>query len=606
MKKLLLLSVAVATVFAASAQVAKHADKDVEANATKALLYGYEDQVALLPAATVEPMAKMTALDKLQPLSNSRADGDDETDFTPVPCYKLPAGGFFNSWLIYDEGMNWDKWGYTNTSKKYLTFVPGDQVLTWTNMCGYIGTLPSSFSIKWTYPTLVPNENGMGVEYSESNTNNLTTQGYAPYYVGFSAPYIQFEDSTYQADRQMYVSGHMEWNFTNSGKGHYGLTKQNLCYSCAAADLNTKILNSWMGNYTNWTLGKKFRYTDTRLAGMCHDIEKPAGDAVLGIKSVTVAGWVNAASSGKLCIDIYEKIFTEDPENPGYGDFSLGERLGGGYVNATDLEVSSGTQFITIPILEVDGDFESASFVNVDRDVYVVLSSTDTENMIFNGRPYFMGSQARWINYAWDLLDIYEESEKDSGNYDVYTGEQIIVRSSGSNWGFVTGGAKVCNFCMFYDGCYTTLDLLSNEGIAEYVAPAEGGSQAFTFEPYYDLAEDGKFTGEGVNDWVLVYAEDYDETNYTQDVTIEVDPLPAGTVGRATVVTVAQPGSQKQIIVKQGDTSGIDSIEGDANVVSSQIFDLQGRQLNAVPESGLYIRRDVKADNTVATSKVVK
>lgn len=51
--------------------------------------------------------------------------------------------------------------------------------------------------------------------------------------------------------------------------------------------------------------------------------------------------------------------------------------------------------------------------------------------------------------------------------------------------------------------------------------------------------------------------------------------------------------------------SGVSAILSDTAIVSSTCYDLQGRKI-AEPERGLYIRRDVKADGTVKSVKVVK
>lgn len=56
------------------------------------------------------------------------------------------------------------------------------------------------------------------------------------------------------------------------------------------------------------------------------------------------------------------------------------------------------------------------------------------------------------------------------------------------------------------------------------------------------------------------------------------------------------------------DPAGIQGVgaDEDSEVVSSQYFDLQGRQLKAAPESGLYLRRDIRANGTSATVKAIR
>lgn len=56
------------------------------------------------------------------------------------------------------------------------------------------------------------------------------------------------------------------------------------------------------------------------------------------------------------------------------------------------------------------------------------------------------------------------------------------------------------------------------------------------------------------------------------------------------------------------DPAGIEGVAADeaSEVVSSEYFDLQGRQLKAAPEAGLYLRRDIRANGTANTVKVVR
>jgi hypothetical protein len=47
-------------------------------------------------------------------------------------------------------------------------------------------------------------------------------------------------------------------------------------------------------------------------------------------------------------------------------------------------------------------------------------------------------------------------------------------------------------------------------------------------------------------------------------------------------------------------------VDQDSEVVASEYFDLQGRQLNAAPESGLFLQRNTHANGAITTAKVVK
>ena len=138
-------------------------------------------------------------------------------------------------------------------------------------------------------------------------------------------------------------------------------------------------------------------------------------------------------------------------------------------------------------------------------------------------------------------------------------------------------------------------------------APAEGGSKEFVFDPYYDIATSGKFAGDGVNDWVTFDVADQDFIDYTQAVTVNVAALPEGVTGRETTVYVEISGARQAIKIAQGDVSGIDEIGADASeVVATEYYDMQGRSLNSAPETGLFLKKEIRESGKVTTVKVAK
>lgn len=54
------------------------------------------------------------------------------------------------------------------------------------------------------------------------------------------------------------------------------------------------------------------------------------------------------------------------------------------------------------------------------------------------------------------------------------------------------------------------------------------------------------------------------------------------------------------------DQGAIDDVAVDAETVAVEYVDIQGRVLSAEPENGLFIKKEIKADGTVKTTKIVK
>jgi hypothetical protein len=310
--------------------------------------------------------------------------------------------------------------------------------------------------------------------------------------------------------------------------------------------------------------------------------------AAFGLEKVYVDAWVTSALTSDIKLDVYR--FNTST--------ALGERIGGGYISASEITPSTSYQRIGIPIITSDGELEEQSFLNITGDVLIVVSGED--GICFP--TLMMKVTGPWHCSAYYLLDVFdtETNEVTDTNY--------LAIATRQTWSIIDDGLKVVSFCFFYDGEYTWIESDDDVDALEVTLPAAGGKQNLTLYPYSDFFDASQFSGEGVDEWLYVYADqEQDSDTGAQDVVFEAEALPDGVAGRATKVLVEIPGAQVTVTVKQGDTSGLDTIDGDASdVVSSQIYDLQGRKLNAVPQSGLYIRRDVKANNTVTTTKVVK
>ena len=60
------------------------------------------------------------------------------------------------------------------------------------------------------------------------------------------------------------------------------------------------------------------------------------------------------------------------------------------------------------------------------------------------------------------------------------------------------------------------------------------------------------------------------------------------------------------VLDKAFDDASVEEVISNAPVVSTQYFNLQGQRLNAAPQQGIFIQREIKADGTVKAVKIAK
>lgn len=617
MKKSLLLVSVACTAMTVSAQVEVR-DAAVAETAVRASV-SVADKAEC--AAVSAPVLKVSALDavpfdKAQSVQN--AEGDAETTYKPY--YILPEGAFFGRTILDGQDAGW--------VRRPLYMPAGRR--TWYNKTTFAGSTPSELNLVWKYSNLVETADGLGLEdatapgIANGYYQNLTTD-YRMYVSGITVPALDFNGVASYGDAQVEVSGggtaaryliRTGGRATgNTSSGTYPWSMSNYDFyqydGWAANGAKPESYDSFVfTNYNNWTINSTTIFSDATIIGYATDLDLPE-DVYYGVSNVIVNAWVTAELTAPLKVDFYKKEFVaQSPETPTRGWYVTGERIGGGWLNPDEVTTDNYNQRLVIPMREGEGDFVSETFVNLSGSVVAVISCDGLASGVVKFPVITIDptNSVLW-GYGSYVLNVAKGTTDEN---DPVAGMQLY-RMSNLDWDDFQGLATASPIAidMNFDGCYSSIDLQSDanvvDGMLQVDFTANETEKTVIVEPYFNIDSNGKFTAVGdAEEWLFASADDWND-QYEQPINIYVDPLPAGVAGRAGVLKVEVPGAVLNILVRQGDTSGIDSINGDAaDVVSSQICDLQGRQLNAVPESGLYIRRDVKADNTVSTVKVVK
>lgn len=509
------------------------------------------------------------------------------------PYYALPGGVFRQGCLAdYD-------YGYTATSNVNTMVVPSYVNIDWeAKGFGNMATLPEA---NWSF---IQFTNQGGGQYSLSTVKATGTTVTTPAY-----PYADF-DQTWDAPQL--TMGDKSYNAAPIGM----LTYPPRGYNFGAIGVK-------MMSYARFSIGQtsssKYyagkEYTDSIFSVQFHmsnglqgnqtglglHIPKPAG--MYCMTAVTMAAGVLEFQSEKMGFNVY-KVASTTPVPLRDGStgsrYTLGDKIGGGYLLKDSIKISSSPYTYVIPIKEQIGEYEMDGYLNVDSEIIILFEGFSSH--VENGK------------YVGDLVAPYLYS-----TFNPYLPADGVFRMEGEGvvstniYGYtdkVTGRRIPINtYAIGILPIYGTLAAYDEEDYYTFKANVAGEEKTFEFEPSMNLNDESGMAvveGEGAYDWYDIVVGDYDKTTGIQTVTVKVNALPAGVTGRSSDLLVKIPGAEQVIKITQGEVSGIDSVVSDAAVVSSTYFDLMGRELNAEPETGMFIRQDVKADGTKVATKVVK
>lgn len=521
-----------------------------------------------------------------------------KADATVLPYYVNPGCTFFPSYLTAP--------GYTGNTLLNVDrfYVPSGAPVVWHN-----GVQPDAQQAAANWEALeffVNEENQMDARKISQTGGNLT----ATYPFGYilkdgNAPIISVSDKQYQVAGQMHTGGVMMANFGDpigscqmafSPINHDGIKK------FSEVEALTDPYQVVYFNYNNYRLNAQQAYRNTKLIGFAEILHNDG--ATFGIQGVMAPMAILKLGETKTVnLDIY-KFEGFDSK---YGRPMVGERLGGGYLPASEYREGYWNYNI-IPIIEKDGELETTTFLNIDCDVMVVISgfAPDADGYAKPLCAYSLWDAANKVavpgpvaaNEAigYNFLEIFNTD--DEGNMTTSKNQAIFETVCDGVW---NGDASTISFDFAYVGFNSTL---AAEGVKyEFNAPVGGGSMTFDFEPYDDIAEAGKFTGEGMYEWIFATAGEVDPETYVQKVTVEVDALPAGEKGRAGQCVVEICGAKQVITVIQGEVNGIADItvdnEADVKAVAGDFIVNGEGAVNVYTVDGKLVRTGVAAGETV-------
>ncbi len=517
------------------------------------------------------------------------AEGTDSM----TAMYQLPGGAF------YVGGMQ-EHWG-TNLANPYL-LIPNEVPLFWDSKCYKATDGAKWYTSEWTYEKQTINGTSVSLDDVTSDKDDLTTDPFyslstssGPYYP--PTPVFTINKAGDKGVLPSSYTACAAGMYTRNGRptfsfgGDYGVQQMMLTdlYPKLSvggfSNLKTAGANEYgMVYFTSIALGQTyFSDSDAKLTRIGFYL--PAPSKTFGLSGISFRLVVDAFGAEKMSFDVYEA----EPIS-GKVTYQIGKRIGGGYLNGSEIKPDA-VSYVDVVIPVMDGEEES--FVNIDKGVIVLVGGFVNDANTSVSWPMYVAPSTSPLA-GMHLNAVAEFSEPLS-----------YVRYITP--GTTTNGVQIrgMQWCVQYLGQYSSLGADPDESF-EMTVGAEGGEKEFVFEPYEDISTDGKFTGEGANDWVLFEVGDVDLIDYTQTVTVMVDPLPEGVSGRETTVYVEICGAKQAIKIKQGDVSAIDEVGSDAEVVATQYYDLQGRALKAAPEAGLYLKKEVRADGNVQTVKVAE
>lgn len=593
MKKQLLLTVALgfgASAFAAtSLSQSENAPVAVVANANALMSEKIESSVnAVMPLISMDEEATRIL---------SRAAATDSL----TAWYKLPGGGFY-------LGSVYGYW--LNPLMENNLLIPNGVNLTWGGFAYKFGNGQTWKTANWEYEIQKGNDGNFSMEQGSYDDQNLVTP---PYYNlrtqngAYKSPAPTFfvnkgaaglVESSFQAvpGGMLASEGLPRFNFGSTvGVRSMGLAEVDLTrvlsakytsgFSSATEDSLALV------NFTNVKPGEKYYTSGEYMTRFGAFLPKPA--KTFGLDSICVTGGFNSFEDVGVTVDVYEAEPVE-----GMVTYNIGKRIGGGFLPKEKVRVDP--KYVYPNVFPITDEKGNPTFVNIDTDVIILIGGFSTRTGSDMSVYELAAPSSSPLQYMHNcVIEIADPT----------TNEVLDVRyvRPGSTNADGIKFSSIGWFIQYYGG-YT--HLVAGDEPEDYftmTVPAEGGSKEFVFNPYYDIATNGKFTGEGANEWVTFDVADQDFIDYTQTVTVNVDALPEGLPGRETTVYVEISGARQAIKIAQGEVSGIDGVDADASeVVATEYYDLQGRALQAAPESGLFLKKEIRENGKVSTVKVVK
>lgn len=281
---------------------------------------------------------------------------------------------------------------------------------------------------------------------------------------------------------------------------------------------------------------------------------------------------------------------------------------------------------VNIPFITVDEYGDELSYKAIDGGMFMVINNfNDNVKKLcptMAGYPY-NNSGTVVNNYLYNTLFALVDCQYDGADKSYVVDNPYIFGDEAKNeWTLPVG----FNIMLKAEYPYLQADSYASNETEGWVATEEGVSE---FEMSIKSAADTRIyrvlcpaslenvvisgpNGTEIPEWLTVSAEagnDYFEglqSNMDVRAFVIQFALTDGATPSGTEIYVSYKG-HTNIFKVNPELSGIEGVvDNGAETVASEYYDLQGRKLYNEPANGLFIRKDIKADGSVKSVKVVK
>lgn len=343
-------------------------------------------------------------------------------------------------------------------------------------------------------------------------------------------------------------------------------------------------------------------YTDFSVLGIAQVIAKPV--VPYALSSVTVYAYVDCTAGAELSLTFYK--VGED------GSLTVIKEATHKFAEAFSSATAGAYAEIPVKFTTEDEYGFEIDYQLIDHEILMVVSGYD------NG-----GFTNFDIPAAWAIMGTGAEVIEPLGLYGLcsYTqdGSQVAglktfpyyLAFNSAPGEYVYPSSALISLDMEYPYLQTFYDLVSNKAVeakSEYSINLEAGGYIF-----YGLYCSGAADDIVISDypeWLQVEISDK-----TQDVDgltgeyVEVGFAVADNatnVGESCDIVLDYKGSKQTFHITHA-AAGVESIAKDnVEVVAVEYYNIQGQKLNAAPENGIFIQKNIKADGSISNVKVVK
>lgn len=584
--------------------------------------------VAALAATAANPQlpeaAKLTKGEFVMPIESAYAEQGPCVN-APMKSpnanvfYQYPAGTFFGTGLVVEDGV-YNYAAYRMGILKVRPYV--DQ--TFTNLSSVAGT-PSWTWSQWDTSVSQEAAQSYTAEGDELTVNYMQEFVAAPVMKIGSYDFgncYYYSSSTGNSAANTYLAsvGNLSDSFSDPVSDGYETV-----IPCAPTFAGTCTRQGGVGGFIYYTgsddeTGETWNWFGSNSPYDAMGMRIPNPGRIYALNAIYLYCFGYAESEVTLDVTIYQLLnpgewYETEEGTTHLSTAEIGDVIATGSVEfPTDGSEEEPWEGMLKVTFTTEGGFEYSPEIN--EDVLVVVSGYNVPEMhnfsFLLGRDAYncgVGSCA-YLGYAIDpetsepLMMSLEDFFRSGALY----GAPSIYFDPTTAWLMSVYNIQPQEFELSTEG--ETVNTFSVEGYE-----GEEPLQLYSYFPSddWDVTDEN---GDELPEWLTVSTTDeYSTNSYGEeyfngfvDIEIAADALPEGVAGRSCTIMFKSLGAEPYYItVKQGEAVGIEGIQaGNANVVAVEYYNLQGQRLNAAPENGVYIVKNVLSNGKTVAAKVVK